>query len=74
MKYYRAKDNAVGEHPDGRHYAYAKGDVLPEGHEIVQHDLKHGGKNWAPLPDDEPEPPKPAPPPRRAARAPAGKA
>ena len=55
MQWYQAREPFTIE-MDGAPHAVAKGKTLPEDDPIVRHDLKHGGKLFAPLDMGEPEP------------------
>lgn len=61
MKYHRAQDTFVADLKDGTSVRVVKGDVLPEGHELVKRDQAGAGHLFRPLDSGEEEPaPKPA--------------
>lgn len=59
MKYHRAQDTFVADLKDGTSVRVVKGDVLPEGHELVRRDADGAGVLFRPLVDagdDQPGP------------------
>jgi hypothetical protein len=67
VKYHRAQDTFVADLEDGTSVRVVKGEVLPEGHELVRRDAAGTGQLFRPLDTGEDE--KPAPKPSAASRA-----
>jgi hypothetical protein len=73
VKYHRAQDTFVGDLKDGTSVRVVKGEVLPEGHELVKRDQAGSGTLFKPL-DDGGEEPAAKPLASRAAAKVTGKA
>ena len=69
----QAQDTFVAVLNDGTERLVAKGEVLPDSHELVKRDAKGAGLLFRPLDLGE-EPPKAAPPAPKAAAAASAKA
>jgi hypothetical protein len=52
------QENIVGELDDGTGFAFTKGQVLPDSHELVKRDAAASGMLFKPLNVDGDEPPK----------------
>lgn len=59
MKYHRAQDTFVADLKDGTSVRVVKGEVLPEGHELVKRDAAGSGQLFRPLDTGEDEAPAP---------------
>lgn len=73
MRYHRAQDTFVADLKDGTSIRVVKGDVLPEGHELVKRDQAGAGQLFRPL-DETPEDPAPKSPAARVTARVTGKA
>ena len=58
MRYHRAQDTFVADLKDGTSVRVVKGEVLPEGHELVKRDMDGSGSLFRPLEGEEEEAPK----------------
>ena len=67
MRYHRAQDTFVADLKDGTSVRVVKGEVLPEGHELVKRDMDGSGSLFRPL-DDSPAEDEPKAARGRAAR------
>jgi hypothetical protein len=56
VKYHRAQDTFVADLKDGTSIRVVKGDVLPEGHELVKRDQAGAGQLFRPLDSGEEDP------------------
>jgi hypothetical protein len=56
VKYHRAQDTFVADLKDGTSVRVVKGEVLPEGHELVKRDIAGAGVLFRPLDDGGEEP------------------
>jgi hypothetical protein len=56
VKYHRAQDTFVGDLKDGTSVRVVKGEVLPEGHELVKRDQAGSGTLFRPLDEGGEEP------------------
>jgi hypothetical protein len=74
MKYHRAQDTFVGDLEDGTSVRVVKGEVLPDGHELVKRDQAGSGTLFRPLDMGEDEKPAPRSAASRAAAKVTGKA
>lgn len=55
MRYHRAQDTFVADLADGTSVRVTKGEVLPEGHELVKRDQAGTGQLFRPLDTGEEE-------------------
>lgn len=69
MRYHRAQDTFVADLDDGTSVRVSKGEVLPDGHELVKRDAAGAGVLFRPLDMGEEEEAAPKPPRARAPRA-----
>jgi len=67
VRYHRAQDTFVADLEDGTAVRVVKGEVLPEGHELVKRDMAGTGQLFKPLDTGEEEAPAKAAPKGRAA-------
>jgi len=72
VQYHKAQDTFIADLEDGSSVRVAKGDVLPESHELVKRDAAGAGVLFRPLDDGSGDDGAGRPRSRRAA-APAGK-